>query len=304
MPSEYGRLSWHVLSAAGFFSNVTLWSEASYFDGSADSKPLLHLWSLAVEEQFYLFWPILLLLAWRWGRRVAFGTAALLVVSFSTNIALTSVDPAAAFYLPFGRFWELLCGALLAGLPMFPPSRRRSGRLNQRDWLSLSGPSILGLAVLLLDRSSAFPGWWAVLPVAGTSLLIASGSDALVNRTVLARKALVGAGLVSYPLYLWHWPLLSFAYIAGLDEDGVAVRLGLILLSLILAWGTFRWVEAPIRTRTVRLRPIGIVAGLAAVCVVAATTLGGAPSRIPEAVRKVADHSYDYTRGAASRRAG
>ncbi|MFO1081625.1 MAG: acyltransferase family protein [Reyranellaceae bacterium] len=295
LPDELARLSKHIVSAAVFLNNVTLWSEASYFDSAADSKPLLHLWSLAVEEQYYLFWPVVLLAAWRWGKRTLAATLALLVASFVVNLVLVAHAPTAAFFLPFGRIWELSSGAALAqiSLPWTRPAQPSSP--TRANAAAVLGVTLLAASLLIIDATSAFPGWLALLPVGGASLLVAAGPQAVINRRLLATRGLVALGLISYPLYLWHWPLLSFASIAGLAADDVVLRLGLVALSLVLAAATYWLVERPIRRGSGSWQPMVCLAGLAAVAGLAATTLGGAPERVPETVRRIADYTYDPT---------
>ena len=240
LPDEYAALGKHVAAGAAFASNIALWREAGYFDTSADLKPLLHLWSLGVEEQYYLVWPLLLFL-FR-GRRMLGMIAAIAALSFAANIGLTLYKPTAAFFLPAGRFWELLAGSLLAYFHHY-------GRLPEahRNAKAALGAALLAAAFALLDAGRAFPGWWALLPVLGTALLIWAGPEAWLNRRVLAQPALVFVGLISYPLYLWHWPLLSYARIAHDGEPPPAVRLGLCALGVLLAWLTYELVEKKVR---------------------------------------------------------
>ncbi|HEV8108764.1 MAG TPA: acyltransferase family protein [Burkholderiales bacterium] len=242
LPDEYAVLGKHVAAGAGFASNIVLWREAGYFDTTADLKPLLHLWSLGVEEQYYLVWPLLLFL-FRGRRAQMLGMiATIAALSFAANIWLTLYKPGAAFFLPVGRFWELLAGSLLAYFHHY-------GRLPgaHRNVKAVLGAAMIAAAFALLDAKRAFPGWWALLPVLGTVLLIWAGPAAWLNRRVLSQPALVFVGLVSYPLYLWHWPLLSYARIAHDGEAPAAVRLALCALSLLLAWLTYELVEKKVR---------------------------------------------------------
>ena len=242
LPDEYATLGKHVAAGAGFASNIVLWREAGYFDTTAELKPLLHLWSLGVEEQYYLVWPLLLFL-FRGRRAQMLGMiAAIAALSFAANIGLTLYKPTAAFFLPAGRFWELLAGSLLAYFHHY-------GRLPDahRNAKAALGAAMLAAAFALLEAGRAFPGWWALLPVLGTVLLIWAGPAAWLNRRVLSQPALVFVGLISYPLYLWHWPLLSYARIAHDGEAPAALRLGLCALSVLLAWLTYELVEKKVR---------------------------------------------------------
>jgi peptidoglycan/LPS O-acetylase OafA/YrhL len=261
---EYKALGKHVAGSAAFVSNFVLWNEAGYFDKAAETKPLLHIWSLGIEEQFYIVWPLLLYLTWRFRT----GTLALLLLlllgSFVLNVHAAGIDPTADFFSPLTRFWELMAGAVLAYLSLYPAvpqwkTRRVSPRVI--SWLVAAGAShaaannvkaICGLllivtAVLMIDGSRGYPGWWALLPVSGTYLMIAAGPDTWIGNRLLANKILVAVGLISYPLYLWHWPLLSFIRIVNGTAPSAAAATLAILLSFALAWLTYLLVERPLR---------------------------------------------------------
>lgn len=255
---EYQQLAKHLIAGAGFVSNFVLWMESGYFDTSAETKPLLHLWSLGIEEQFYIVWPLMVWLAWK-ARINALNVAMILALaSFYLNLNGMKTDPVATFFLPQTRGWELLCGSLLAWL-----SCRHRGiadrlrgyaaryvNLDSRIWpnsVALLGGGVLLLGFLKISKDVSFPGKWAVLPVAGAVLLIAAGPFAWFNRKILSHKLLVWIGLISFPLYLWHWPILVFARLSSPDELSVGLRLLAVILSILFAWLTYRWVERPIR---------------------------------------------------------
>nr|WP_260396891.1 acyltransferase family protein [Variovorax sp. KBW07] len=241
---DYQNLGRHALGGAGFVSNFLLWREAGYFDASAETKPLLHLWSLAIEEQFYIVWPLLLGIAWR--RRWAPGRliAGLAAASFVANVLVAYTFSDAAFYSPLTRFWELLVGAGLAWWTI----RRPNDLATASSARAGIGAALLLAALILIDRSKAFPGWWALLPVAGTALLISAGPAAWVNARVLSNPVAVWIGKISYPLYLWHWPILSMALIANsLQPLPPAWRVAIVASSIALAWLTYMLVERPIR---------------------------------------------------------
>lgn len=248
LADEYKHLGKHLYGGAGFFANFLLQREAGYFDTSAESKPLLHLWSLSVEEQFYIAWPFLLWLAWRLRVRLLPVILLLLGASFVLNVASLAGNPVATFYSPQTRFWELLGGALLAYLPLRKQGSAAAGRplvsANARAWL---GGCLMAFALLLISRERGFPGWWAAMPTLGAALLISAGTGAWVNRHILSSRVLVAFGLISYPLYLWHWPLLAFARVIGGEEAGLALRCGAVALSVAFAWLTWRVVERPLR---------------------------------------------------------
>ena len=247
LADEYAQLGKHVLSGAAFVSNLTLWSESGYFDSQAELKPLLHLWSLGIEEQFYIVWPLLLILASRLRLNILGLLAGIAVLSFAANVALIGEHPAAVFYSPLTRMWELMLGG---GLAYF---ESRWGDAAQRiphsELRSAAGLALIIVAVAFLDRTTAFPGAWALLPTLGAALLISAGSTAWVNRAILARRPLVFIGLVSYPLYLWHWPLLYFARVLQGNAPGLALRASAAGLAFVLACLTYGLLEKRIRVK-------------------------------------------------------
>jgi peptidoglycan/LPS O-acetylase OafA/YrhL len=244
LADEYMQLGKHVGAGAAFLSNVVLWREAGYFDNASETKPLLHLWSLAVEEQFYIVWPALLYLCWRWRCSTLAVLLTVTALSFAANLASLRYDLSLAFYSPFTRFWELSAGAVLAYLNVTRPLMLRPNLQNAMSWLGLA---LILAACFGLRKSLSFPGFWALLPVVGACLMIAAGAAAPVNRWLLARPWMVGIGLISYPLYLWHWPLLSLARITYSATPPVEVRVACLALSVALAYATYRLIEKPIR---------------------------------------------------------
>ncbi len=267
LADEYGQLGQHIAAGAAFISNFVLWGESGYFDNSAHTKPLLHLWSLGIEEQFYIVWPLLL-----WGAsklRVSLFalTVTLAALSFYLNVTGMKSDAVATFYSPQTRIWELLIGSGLAwcalykkeglvGVAMFlakwgkpegtvvDQAQACTRMTNVLSWL---GFILLLYGLIRINRDLQFPGKWALIPVLGTALIVAAGPLAWFNTKILSNKVLVWFGLISYPLYLWHWPLLSFAWIVEAGPPSNATRMGLIVLSITLAWLTYRLIEQPIR---------------------------------------------------------
>jgi peptidoglycan/LPS O-acetylase OafA/YrhL len=239
---EFMQLGKHLAGGASFVSNFVLYEESGYFDSAAETKPLLHLWSLAIEEQFYILWP--LLLAFMWKRKLSFVTITVTVaaISFAANIYAINNNPTAAFFLPLPRFWELMAGGLLAYVALHKPQINN----HHQNAQSTLGVVFLTLGLLLLNKASAFPGWWAILPVMGAFFIISAGPNAWFNQHVLSNRLLVWVGLISYPLYLWHWPLLTFARIMTVHPSP-ALRLTAVSLSVLLAWLTFILVERRIR---------------------------------------------------------
>ena len=245
LSDEYRQLGKHIAGGAGFISNILLWGEAGYFDASANAKPLLHLWSLAVEEQFYIFWPLILAFTWKkhWGFQAIIILA---LASFGINLFYIGNDLNAAFYSPLSRFWELMLGSLLAYILLYKPHLLEK----YRNLQAFGGCVLLLAGLMLIDHTIHFPGWWALLPTFGACLLIAAGPAAWVNKNILSSKVLVWIGLISYPLYLWHWPIFSFLHIVIGGGQSSKIRLAAIAASVVLAWLTYRLIEKPLRTAT------------------------------------------------------
>ncbi len=271
LPQEWEQLGKHVAAGAGFVSNFAFWSEAGYFDNAAETKPLLHLWSLAIEEQFYIFWPLLLGLAWRrkWRFMAVIGVAAAL--SFLVNVAGVHPRPTATFYSPLSRGWELMAGGMLAWVRLH---RRPQPTARWRHVHSIAGVALIVLGLVYIRGSKAFPGWWALLPTLGALMCIAAGPAGVLNRTLLASRPMVWVGLISYPLYLWHWPLLAYARILEGASPSDGVRALALAASVALAWLTWRFVERPLRQRRGRAVVVGLssaMVALAALAVLVAT---------------------------------
>jgi peptidoglycan/LPS O-acetylase OafA/YrhL len=241
---EFQQLGKHIAAASGFVTNVVLWRESGYFDNSGATKPLLHLWSLGVEEQFYIVWPLLLAIAWWRGWNLLWIALAAVGISFGLNVAVVHNHPTATFYLPMTRFWELMLGAALA----FATLRKQLKPLAPAgNTMAIVGASLIGAGLITVNDGDFYPGCWALLPTSGTTLLIAAGERAAINRWILSNRLLVGIGLISYPLYLWHWPLFSFARIIEGEAPAPPTAAILILVSAALAWLTYRCVEVPTR---------------------------------------------------------
>jgi peptidoglycan/LPS O-acetylase OafA/YrhL len=273
--SEFEQLGKHVAAGAAFVSNLVLQREAGYFDYDSGAKPLLHLWSLGVEEQFYLLWPLFLAATWRVTPRLDLALIAVVAISFIASVIASSTNPAAAFYFPIFRFWELACGGVLA-LTVAPAA----GGSWIRGAAGIAGIGLIAIGMLAIDSRDLYPGWLALLPTAGACLIIAGGSG-LANR-LLAMRPLVAIGLISYPLYLWHWPLITFARILDGPLPSRELRLLLVVVSVILAALTYLLVERPIRASrslqptAARLLAAMVVVGGAGYAVFAS---GGAPFR-------------------------
>lgn len=272
MIDEYSQLGKHIAGGSVFISNFVLLGESGYFDNSADTKVLLHLWSLGIEEQFYLVWPLMVWVAWKLRLNVLVLILVVGGASFAMNAMQVVSDQVSAFYSPQTRFWELLVGSLLAYI-MMTPSKAIHWRAEEsgpflRNLISLIGVVLLVAAFALTTKDNQFPGWWAVLPTVGAALVIAAGPFAWINKRLLSSKIMVWFGLISFPLYLWHWPLLSFVHIReGSTASPITLALS-VALSVFLAWMTYRFVERPLRTggyskaKTITLTSLMMLAGL------------------------------------------
>lgn len=280
LADEYWELGKHVAAGAGFASNLVLLSESGYFDTVSEKKILLHLWSLAIEEQFYLVWPILLLMLTRL-RAAGAAIGVLILASLALSLHEVHTDRVLAFFSPASRSWELLLGALLA----IAEGGRGAllQRLRQRfaEALSAVGFLLLILGMVFIRRHSAFPGGWALLPTLGAACVIAAGPGARLNRHLLAARPAVWIGKISYPLYLWHWPLLAFGFVLAAGQPTLTMRWAAVGLAFVAAWITFQFVEKPVRHSRRALLAVGLAG---AMVVVGATGFAlliteGAPDR-------------------------
>ena len=283
LPDQFVLLGKNIVAGVAFAANLFQLGQTDYFAPDAADNPLLHLWSLGVEEQFYIFWPLTLLLvsaSQRRGRWIGLFALA----SFCLALAIFAGHTDWAFYAPLPRAWELLAGALLANHDL---SRKQSLSATAQELLGTLGLAAILVAAFALDRTRLFPGLYVLLPVLGATAIIAS-PDAWVNRLLLSNRPMVFVGLISYPLYLWHWPLLSYLSIL---RNGVPNFLEIwlaVIVAVILSTLTYGVIEVPLRRRP-RVVPM-LSAGLALVGVfgIASVAVSGFPWRFPPEVRDIA----------------
>ena len=293
LPSEYEQLGKYIAAGSGFVSNLLSWHEAGYFDNASDTKPLLHLWSLGVEEQFYILWPLLIGICWRYRFNFLAVTLLVAAISFGINIYSAHGYPDADFYSPLSRFWELMLGGTLAYLVLHRPRYvPQFGNLT-----ALVGLSAVVASIWLIRGSKVFPGWWALLPAVGSFLLIAAPPTTWVNRYLLGNRFMVGIGLISYPLYLWHMPLLVMARIVDFGTPPPSVRGLLLLASVALATATYFWIEKPLRFRMPANRSVTVLVAAITVTLMAGAVCameGGLPGRFSPELRSYLTFTKQY----------
>jgi peptidoglycan/LPS O-acetylase OafA/YrhL len=249
--SEYNALLRHTLAGSFFLSNLLLYTEAGYFAKESYAIPLLHLWSLGIEEQFYIIWPIVIQLL-RKKRTALFWTfAGLICASFITTQYLHATDGDAAFYWPISRLWELGLGGIVAWtLATYQiPYNSQHGR-QYANQLSVVGFALLIFGFATITEDTLFPSYHALIPTLGTCMLILAGGTSRLSTYVLANRFMVFVGLISYPLYLWHWPILSFGMTYYQADFSSYLRFGAVLLAIVLAFLTYWLIERPVRATT------------------------------------------------------
>jgi peptidoglycan/LPS O-acetylase OafA/YrhL len=292
LAEDLAALSKQAVAGAGFAANLLFWRETSYFEAAAETKPLLHLWSLGVEEQFYIAWPIVMALVFRTRIRLGRLVALAAMVSFILCVATTLTQPTAAFYSPLSRAWQLLLGAAMVSLP--DKLKPGSARFTVRDAISIIGLFLIVVSVTTIDRSKAFPGAWAAVPTFGAVALIWAGPAAWVNRALLSNRLMVGVGLISFPLYLWHWPLLALGRsIVGTSASARSLTLA---VSVVLAWGTWLLVERPMRfgpRRSIKVAGLTVAMAVSAAVALAIHVADGAPSRYPVVIQNATRYNLD-----------
>ena len=241
-PDEYKQLGEHVSKSVVFWLNFTLINEVNYFDVESHYKPLLHLRTLSVEEQYYLVWPLLLLLFLKWNGKPVYLFSIVFIVSLSANLYFVQDYTQEAYYHTLSRFWQLSTGSLLAIVLI-------NMQVSANRFLMLSGLIVIILSAVIIDSETVYPGYWAMLPVLGAVMLILS------NAKLPTYMGLSKLGLISYPLYLWHWVLISFLYIyLGRKPSDIAL-VSVVTLSIILSYLTYQYIEK-VRYKKRATRPL------------------------------------------------
>jgi len=259
LPADMKLFARSLTSTSLFASNMLFSKQSGYFDTAAALKPLLHTWSLGIEEQYYLLFPVFLLVAWKFGWRRITG---MLVIIAAISLALsqwqTAHDPAKAFYSLSARVWELLIGAL-AAFALIEKERELTARPWLCQLLALAGLALIAFAVFTFDAATPFPGLHALIPTLGTALIILFATPATLTGRLLSTRPLVGVGLISYSAYLWHHPLFAFTRIGGIETPSAALLIGLSIASLLLAFVSWKYVERPFRNPAfIRRKPLFI----------------------------------------------
>jgi peptidoglycan/LPS O-acetylase OafA/YrhL len=286
LPDDFSLLGENVIASVAFVSNLFQLSQSGYFAPDTADNPLLHLWSLGIEEQFYILWPLVLLML-SGSRRRRFFTLTIAIASFGASLTIFFGHQEWSFYSPLSRAWELLAGGLVANRYVEAGEHERPSSPLRDDLTATIGLSAILGAAFGLNKSSLFPGPAALLPVLGAVLMIVS-PNSRVNKIILASRPMVLIGLISYPLYLWHWPLLTYL---AITRHGVPNFLEIwitLIAAVVLSWLTYRMVEIPIRRRPAAVP--GLSFGLLAMGILGMATAGasGFGFRFSPVIRDIA----------------
>jgi peptidoglycan/LPS O-acetylase OafA/YrhL len=248
LPQEMDDFAQSVLAVPAFASNILFWRTSGYFSPAAELKPLLHTWSLAVEEQYYVIFPLLLMVFWRLNkRRIMAVLIGILIASLALAEYAVVVEPDAAFYMLPTRGWELLIGALVALFFAIKKNVQIPKMLN--ECLSAFGIALILYAIFCFSKSTRSPSLLTLIPTAGAAFIIIASRKPTVAGNVLGCRLMVGIGLISYSAYLWHQPMLAFAKHASLGEPSQIVLGLLACSSFVLAYLTWKYVETPFRDK-------------------------------------------------------
>lgn len=250
MPPDMKDFSQSLVAVSTFSSNILFWLKSGYFDTATELKPLLHTWSLAVEEQYYIIFPLFLMLTWRLGRRwILTLFTVIFIVSLGIGHWGASNPPtaSAAFYLLPARGWEILIGAFIAFYLQKHDTNRQEDAISQLA--SLLGLFLIVYSIFAFDGKTPFPGLYALVPTVGTGLIILFANKGTYVNALLGNKAFVGIGLISYSAYLWHQPIFAFTKYRSLTEPNEFLMAALCVLSLVMAYFSWRYIERPFRDK-------------------------------------------------------
>lgn len=252
LPHEQAAFGRSLMAVIVFASNILFWKESDYFATESEYIPLLHTWSLAVEEQYYVIFPLLLAFLWKFGRKPIYLSLGLLtLIGLVTCEWLWRVDAGANFYLLPSRFWELLMGALAA---VYLKNHQLQAGWTSQLFSALGIVLVLG-SIFFLNTSLPFPSSYALFPTVGATLIILFAAPTNLAGQLLALKPLVFVGLISYSAYLWHQPLLVFARMQPYIEPNLWLMAAMAVSSLLLAWLSWRYIERPFRNKQQFTRP-------------------------------------------------
>ena len=306
----------NIAASAGFSENLVAARQTGYFDPDSLSRPLLHIWSLGVEEQFYLVWPLIIGIAVKMRFRLLPIVVFIAGSSFFLNFYAMGTTVTQAFYLPQTRLWELSIGAIAAIAFPFLSSHgehsrdgaQDSGRVGRRklhEVCAVLGAILIVCGVCVTRWNAVNPSVRALLPTMGAAFIICAGDGAWFNRRILSQRALVWIGVISYPLYLWHWPLLTFSRVTLENGDTPLFEFGAIALATFLAWCTYHFLEIPIRHGSKSYLKVLIpTAAMLALGIVGYVGYrrNGYPERFPKVIRDLDRFAYTYDHDGAWRR--
>jgi peptidoglycan/LPS O-acetylase OafA/YrhL len=286
LPDGFTLAGKSIVAGVAFVSNLFQLTQLGYFAPDTAENPLVHLWSLGIEEQFYIFWPPVLLMIFesRWRR---FWMVAIAVASFGAGLMIFFGYKELSFYSPLSRAWELLAGGVVANRYVERPERERRTFPQFDNLLATIGVLVIVGAAIGLNKSSTFPGIDALLPVIGAVLIIVSPNSS-VNRIFLSNRAMVLIGLISYPLYLWHWPLLSYLGIIRNGDPTLLEIWAILLVAVALAWLTFRFIEIPLRRQKDAVPKLSFGLVTIGIIGIVTTAASGFGFRFPPEIRDIA----------------
>lgn len=256
LPSDMKDFAKSLIAVSTFSSNILFWTETGYWEASSELKPMLHTWSLAVEEQYYIFFPIFLLIMWKIRKRWILSTVLLLaLISLAASQWGAYNKPTANFFMLPTRLWELAIGALIALYLLKNNSLDKTDCFNPQPWIRETfgaiGLFMIAYAVIMFDESTPFPSVYTLVPTVGAGLVILFATSTTLVGKFLSNKLFVGVGLISYSIYLWHQPILAFARHGSFEKPSTLVMFALVTLSIPLAYLSWRFIEKPFRTKDV-----------------------------------------------------